>query len=162
MNERSTVGIPGDGARQGLSLFSRLAPDSSPTINGLCLTGRVGHIVAPLLGGPSALCCSLACILASPVQVPEGRWARARVCQRARETHRSSTMARSTKSAAGHSLASAKSARFRHELQRSASHWPGRQRRLVDLQCSARLRPWLRPVVTCATLTSKSSKYLDE
>jgi len=109
-----------------LSLFSRLAPDSSPTTNGLCLTGCVGHIMAPLLGGPSALCCSLACILASPVQVPEGRWARARVCQRARETHRSSTMARSTKSAAGHSLASAKSARFRHELQRSASHWPGR------------------------------------
>ena len=132
MNERSTVGIPGDGAR-GCHSFRvwHLTLPSSPTTNGLFLTGCVGHIIAPLLGGPSALCCSLACILASPVQVPEGRWARARVCQRARETHRSSTMARSTKSAAGHSLASAKSARFWHELQRSASHWPGR---LVDLQ----------------------------
>jgi hypothetical protein len=116
-----------------VTLFASGTPDSSPTTNGLCLTGCVGHIMAPLLVGPSALCCSLACILASPVQYqravrgPLGKGD----CQRARETHRSSTMARSTKSAAGHSLASAKSARFRHELQRSASHWPGR---LVDLQ----------------------------
>jgi hypothetical protein len=34
-----------------LSLFSRLAPDSSPTTNGLCLTGCVGHIMAPSLRG---------------------------------------------------------------------------------------------------------------
>ena len=148
-----------------LSLFSRLAPDSSPTTNGLCLTGCVGHIMAPLLVGPSALCCSLACILASPVQVPEGRWARARVCQRARETHRSSTMARSTKSAAGHSLASAKSARFRHELQRSASHWPGRSSRgvvLVDLQCSASNPTSPLAAPSRNLRDSKSSKYLDE
>ena len=159
MNERSTVGIPGDGARQGLSLFSRLAPDSSPTINGLCLTGRVGHIVAPLLGGPSALCCSLACILASPVQVPEGRWAR--VCQRARETHRSSAMARSTISAAGRSLASAKSARFRHELRAQclALAWKASP---VDLQCSA-TNPTSHLAAPSRDLRdSKSSKYLDE
>ena len=159
MNERSTVGIPGDGAR-GCHSFRvwHLTLPSSPTTNGLFLTGCVGHIIAPLLGGPSALCCSLACILASPVQVPEGRWAR--VCQRARETHRSSAMARSTKSAAGRSLASAKSARFRHtSFERSASHWPGR---LVDLQCSA-TNPTSHLAAPSRDLRdSKSSKYLDE
>jgi hypothetical protein len=55
-------------------------------------------------------------------------------------------MARSTKSAAGHSLASAKSARFRHELQRSASHWPGR---LVDLQFAV---PDFAPGCSAATI----------
>lgn len=136
-----------------VTLFASGTPDSSPTTNGLCLTGCVGHIMAPLLVGPSALCCSLACILASPVQYqravrgPLGKGLPA--CSRNASVEHHGTLHEKC-CRPQPCFCQVRAFPARASAQCLALAWKASRSAI----CSARLRPWLRPVVTCATLTS--------